>query len=143
MLSKVEPLEVVKAYLAKYPATFKPVSDKELRSRERKTTWIRNEMERRLWLCDKWLQMIAAGNARLKVGLENIGDNLKRFGGYRDQYFGKRPPSDDSQIDEYVEELKGTEIKAKLREYRKWWSENSTKGLSFGPLVSPREEAGE
>lgn len=133
--TKPEPLEVVHAYLQKFPSTIPTTLALDNRH---KIQWIKDEMERRLWLCDKWLQSIGSGNVRLKIGLESIGEDLKRFGAYRDRYFSKRPPSDDAQIDAYVEALKGSEIKAKVKEYRTWWSNNSSRGLSFVQQGSPR-----
>ena len=42
MMEKPQPLEVVKAYLAKHPSTLPPMTLKELRSTENKTKWIKD-----------------------------------------------------------------------------------------------------
>jgi hypothetical protein len=49
--TKPEPLEIVQAYLAKFPSTITTTAT-EFKSNAYK--WIKDEIDRRLWLCDKW-----------------------------------------------------------------------------------------
>jgi hypothetical protein len=53
-MNKPEPLEVVKAYLAKHPSSITSFTLQELRHNANVTKWIKDEIDRRLWLCDKW-----------------------------------------------------------------------------------------
>jgi len=50
--AKPEPLEIVKAYLQKYPST---IPSTLVLDKDHDIQWIKDEMERRLWLSDKWL----------------------------------------------------------------------------------------
>ena len=62
---KPEPLEVVKAYLAKFPSTVPAMTIDQAHNEQ----WIKDEMERRLWLCDKWFMALQLG----KAGQKEIG----------------------------------------------------------------------
>ena len=55
---KPEPLQVVEAYLQKFPSTI-PANLVLDKAHDEK--WIKDEMERRLWLCDKWFQQLDEG----------------------------------------------------------------------------------
>ncbi|MDH4163982.1 MAG: hypothetical protein OEW15_15030 [Nitrospirota bacterium] len=142
-LGKTKPLEVIKAYLAKYPSTLRTTSYKDLVSKENKTAWIREEMERRLWLCDAWLKAIGAGTVRIGPGLSNIADSLKSFNKYRKKYYGLKSLPDERTIDGYAENLQGSEIKALVQESRTWWSSKRSGSLILdlsSPLSKDDEE---
>ncbi len=51
--TKPEPLEVIKAYLQKFPSSI-TFTEAEAKTRAHNEKWVKDEMERRLWLCDKW-----------------------------------------------------------------------------------------
>ena len=50
--TKPEPLEVIQSYLQKHPSTV-TVTEAELKGNAHNEKWIKDEMDRRLWLCDK------------------------------------------------------------------------------------------
>ena len=52
--TKPEPLEVIKAYLAKHPSTVSAITVDDAHNKK----WIKDEMERRLWLCGKWYMQV-------------------------------------------------------------------------------------
>ncbi len=55
--TKPEPLEIVQAYLTKFPSTI-TLTDNYLKSQSHSIQWIKKEMDRRLWLCDKWFMQL-------------------------------------------------------------------------------------
>ena len=87
MMEKSEPLAVVKAYLAKHPSTLPSLTLSQLRSADNKTKWIKDEMDRRLWLCDKWFSQTELLRTDQKKILQEQVKSMKVFVDYREKYF--------------------------------------------------------
>lgn len=128
-MTKPEPLEVVKAYLAKHPSSIKYFSLEQLRSPESITRWIKDEMERRLWLCDKWSMQLQLGKATQSDMLEAVVKHMKVFLNYRQKYFGISATNDVTTLGTALRANDGTTIKNKHSEYKLWW--NAHKGTSI------------
>jgi hypothetical protein len=131
MMEKPEPLEVVKAYLAKHPSTIPFSTLRELRDRERLRTWIRDEMERCLWLCDKWFMQLQLKKAEEKDVYREAVESMTVFLNYREKYFGIKAEDETILLDTYRMQNNGTGIKAKLKEYKNWWGLNKDKAISL------------
>ena len=131
-MKKPQPIEVVTAYLAKHPSTLIPMKLVELRSPENKTIWIKDEMERRLWLCDKWFLNVQIGKADLNETLQTIAKCMFVFVDYREKYFGGINALNEKKLlIGYLDTKDGTAIKNKLTEYKTWWSVNKTKPINL------------
>ena len=130
-LEKDEPLEVLKAYLAKHPSTLTPVTSYELRTAANETKWIKDEMERRLWLCDKWFMALQLEKAVLKEVLEESVINMLVFLEYRDKYYGISARAEKRLLWIAQEQKDGTTIKNKREEYKTWWKKNKDKRINL------------
>jgi hypothetical protein len=130
-MTKPEPLEIVKAYLAKHPSTLSPLTLSGLRSTENKTTWIKDEMERRLWLCDKWFYQLQLKKADEKEVYKESVKSMNIFLDYREKYYGVKASDEKNLLTSYLSANNGTSIKAKLTEYKDWWSANKDKGINL------------
>jgi hypothetical protein len=128
---KPEPLEVVKAYLAKHPSTIPAMTLTQLRSPESKTTWIKDEMDRRLWLGDKWFYQLQLGKVPQSEVLQQAVKSMNVFLDYREKYFGMKAADDKNLLAGYVMQNNGTGIKAKLKEYKDWWALNKDKAITL------------
>ena len=124
MMEKPEPIEVVKAYLAKHLSTLPAITLQQLRSTENKTKWIKDEMERRLWLCDKWFMALQLRKAEQKDVLEESVKSMGVFLDYREKYYGISAKDEKNLLSNYLMQNNGTGIKAKLSEYKAWWTAN-------------------
>ena len=119
-----EPLEVVRAYLAKFPSTITTITKDNAHNEK----WIRDEMERRLWLCDKWFQQLHEGKTdQYKALSAVVDDHLKVFLDYRKKYYGINAGEEKQVLYGYLQVLNEKEIRNKLTEYKKWWSSNKTR----------------
>jgi hypothetical protein len=125
-----EPLEVVQAYLAKHPSSLPAMTLQDLRSATSKTTWIKDEMERRLWLCDKWFMQLQAGKADQKTVLQESVKSMTVFLNYREKYFSLKAADEKTALTGYLAQNNGTGIKAKLADYKAWWVTNKTRSIS-------------
>ena len=119
-MTKPEPLEIVKKYLAKQPSTISAATAPD------ETTWIKDEMERRLWLCDRWF---LRASARQKQLPEEPVANLDLFLDYREKYFGVQAEAEKNALSGYLNSNNAAGIKAKLAEYRNWWALNRGKEI--------------
>jgi len=126
-----EPLEVVQAYLVKHPSTLLVMTLTQLRSIENKTTWIKDEMDRRLWLCDKWFMQLQLKKAEEKDVYRESVKSMNIFLNYRDKYYGRKAADEKNLIAGYLNTNNGTGIKAKLKEYKDWWVVNKDKAISL------------
>jgi hypothetical protein len=130
-LTKLEPIEVVKAYLAKHPSMLPAMTLQELRSIANKTTWIKDEIDRRLWLCDKWFMQLQLKKAEgTQVYQESI-KSMNVFLDYREKYYGLKAATEKNLLAGYLNTNNGTAIKVKLTEYKKWWTVNKEKAISL------------
>ncbi len=130
-MTKPEPLEVVKAYLAKHPSTISAITLAQLRSTENKTQWIKDEMDRRLWLCDKWFMQLQLEKVTQSDTLQAVVKSMNVFLDYREKYYGVTAATDKNLLSGYLIANNGTAIKAKLTEYKNWWVVNKEKAISL------------
>ncbi len=124
---KPEPLEVVKAYLSKFPSTIPAMTIDQAHNEQ----WIKNEMERRLWLSDKWFMALQLQKAEQRKVLRETVDSMKVFLDYREKYYGISAKREKNLLWQYLTSNNGTEIKNKLKEYREWWSLNKGKAITL------------
>ena len=126
--TKPEPKEIINAYLAKLPSaipsTFKLNKDHEV-------TWLKDEMERRLWLCDKWFMQLQLRKADEKEVYRESFRSMNIFLDYREKYFGIAAKAEKIMLAGYFETNNGTGIKAKLKEYKDWWTANKEKSINL------------
>ncbi len=128
-MAKPEPLEIVRAYLAKNPSTLSATSTPELRSATNEAKWIKDEMARRLWLCDKWFLYSAFNKAgEHQVPGEPV-ESMTIFLNYREKYFGLNAADEKNVLAGYLNSNNAAGIKAKLTEYKNWWAANKDKAL--------------
>ncbi len=130
-MMKPEPIEVVQAYLAKHPSTLSPITLQELRSTANITTWIKDEIDRRLWLCDKWFYQLQLGKVQQNEVLQEAVKSMNIFLDYREKYYGIKAADEKNLLASYLNISNGTGIKAKLAEYRTWWTLNKEKGINL------------
>ena len=124
---KPEPLEVVKTYLAKFPSTVPAMTIDQAHNEK----WIKDEMDRRLWLCDKWFMALQLGKAKLDKVLRESVDYMNIFLGYREKYYGVSARKEKGVLWEYLQAKNGTAIKNKLAEYKSWWEANKDKLINL------------
>ena len=124
---KTEPIEVIKAYLAKHPSTVPAMTIDDAHNE----SWIKDEMERRLWICDKWLSAYEAKTASLKDTVYNLDKSFGVFLKYRDKYYAVRAKTDLREVYTYKQKRDITGMKAKLVELRQWWTDNKDKDIDL------------
>ncbi len=124
---KPEPIEVVKAYLAKFPSTIPAVTIDQAHNEQ----WIKDEMERRLWLCDRWFYQLQLKKVELRKTLREAVDHMKVFLDYREKYYGISAKDEKNLLSSYLLQNNGTGIKNKLKEYKEWWSANKGKAITL------------
>ena len=134
-MKQPEPLEVVRAYLAKHPSTMPLTTLAQLRNTVNVTTWIKDEMTRLLWLCDKlFIQLQQSKTDNNNELFYELAKSMKTFIAYREKYYGIKT-SDKKTFDENVllsqcEAQKDTKaLKSKLDEYKTWWESNKDKHI--------------
>jgi len=130
-LTKPEPIEIIQAYLAKHPSTLPPITMKDLNSVANKTTWIKDEMDRRLWLCDKWFLQITLKKADEKQVYQESVKSMNIFLDYREKYYGMKAADEKNLLAGYLNKSDGTNIKVKLVEYKNWWATNKDKAITL------------
>lgn len=127
--TKPEPLEIVQAYLQKFPSTI-TLTDSDFKSRSHSEQWIKDEMDRRLWLADKWVSQITAADPKLYDKLDDVVKHLKVFLDYKGKYFvqteeektaGITAKSEKNVLGGYLEAKDLESIKTKLAAYKAWW----------------------
>jgi hypothetical protein len=116
--TKPEPLEVVQAYLEKYPSTL-PADFVFDAARDEQ--WIKDEMSRRLWLSEKWFAWQAGGNVEMVEALDEVVDHLEEFLDYRQRYFGMNADQEKMDLIAAKRSNDDVAIKAKLTQYKQWW----------------------
>jgi hypothetical protein len=130
-ITKPEPLNVVQAYLVKYPSTLPAVNMNDLNSIGSKTRWIKEEMDRRLWLCDKWFMQLQLKKIEEKQVYQESVKSMNIFLDYREKYYGIKAADEKNLIAGYLNTNNGTGIKAKLKEYKDWWVVNKEKAINL------------
>jgi hypothetical protein len=126
-MTKPEPVEVVRAYLAKHPSTLATTSTPELRSASNQMQWVKDEMDRRLWLCDKWFLNLSIKKDGVRQVREEILDSMNIFLNYREKYFGVKAEDEKNLLADYFTVNNSAGFKAKLAEYKDWWTANQDK----------------
>lgn len=129
-----EPIEVVQAYLLKHPSTLPSFTLQDLRSAANKSNWIKDEMDRRLWLCDKWLNCLQLGKVKENEAYSAMVESIKIFLDYREKYFHSlfvkfQAAPDKIILDQLLSQNDSPGIKLKLKEYRDWWAKNKEKSI--------------
>jgi hypothetical protein len=127
---KPEPLEVVRAYLGKFPSSI-TLTDAQLKSRDHSEQWIKDEMERRLWLCDKWFLQVQMGKVEINDSLQTIVKHMNVFLDYREKYYGVAKLDEKAALWGYLGKKDGTSIKNKLTEYKNWWNVNKARAINL------------
>jgi hypothetical protein len=128
-MTKPEPMEVVRAYLARFPSTISTTSTPELRSASNEIQWIKDEMDRRLWLCDRWLLYPSLKKDGEKQVREEFLNSMNIFLNYREKYFGVKAEDEKNVLTGYFTANNSAGFKAKLMEYKDWWAANKDKTI--------------
>jgi len=124
---KTEPLEVVQVYLTKFPSTIPAITVDQAHNEQ----WIKDEMDRRLWLCDKWFTAQQAGTVELTKTLREAVDHMNVFLDYREKYYGIEANDEKNLLWQYLQANNEAGIKAKLQEYKTWWAGNKDKAINL------------
>jgi hypothetical protein len=88
--TKPEPIEIIQAYLAKYPSSI-TLTNEEAKSPSHTESWLRNEMERRVWLMEKWAGVGNADVLKQAEAMRTILTHVEVFAKYRQKYLGEDP----------------------------------------------------
>jgi len=123
-----EPIEVIQAYLQKFPST---VSGTLVLDTAHDVQWIKDEMDRRLWLCDKWFYQLQLGKVQQNQVYQESVKSMNVFLDYREKYYGIKAADEKNLLASYLSTNNGTGIKAKLTEYKNWWTLNKNKAISL------------
>jgi len=126
-MTKPEPIEVVRAYLARHPSTLLTTSAAELRSASSEVQWVKDEMDRRLWLCDRWFLNLSIKKDLVRQVREEILDSINKFLNCREKSFGVKAKDEKNLLAGYFTPNNGAGFKAKLAEYKGWWASNKDK----------------
>ena len=126
--TKPEPLEVIRSYLAKHSSSI-TFSDADLKSKAHDEQWIKDEMDRRLWLCDKWFEQLQLGKVEQGEVLQEAVKSMNVFLDYREKYYGMKAVDEKNTLQGYLDAKDETNIKNKLAEYKTWWSANKSGSL--------------
>jgi hypothetical protein len=124
---KPEPTEVITAYLQKHPSTIPAL----VMDAAHDIQWIKTEMDRRLWLCDKWFMQLQLKKAEEKDVYREAVTSMNVFLDYREKYYGMDARSDKILLAGYLDANNATGIKSKLTEYKNWWGMNKAKAISL------------
>ena len=120
-MRKAEPLEIVKAYLIKYPSTLPEMVMSQLSSEENVGKWIKDEMERRLWLGEKWLAQIQP-STQLGSKLKSATDSMVVYLNYCEKYFGIHAKDEKIALASALDRNNVAAVRAKLTSYKTWWA---------------------
>jgi len=127
---KPEPIEVIKAYLAKFPSTI-TLTDAELKASAHNIQWIKDEIEHRLWLCDKWNAQSQTGSVKQSDLVYNLVRSMTAFLNYRQKYYGVSAVADLDALFGNMQNNDITAIQTKLTEYKTWWNANKGKSVTL------------
>lgn len=123
--TKPEPLEIVRAYLAKYPSSLPAV---DIRSTSYTENWIRNEMERRVWLMEKW---VGVGNAdvlkQAEATRQIFYEHFLTFAQYAKKYLGDDQGARAQAF--LAAEKDWPKLVEEVGKLRVWWDANKTRSL--------------
>jgi hypothetical protein len=125
---KPEPLEVIQAYIQKFPSTIPSTLTLDKAHDEK---WIKDEMDRRLWLCDKWFMQLQLKKVEERQVYQESVKSMNIFLDYREKYYGIKAADEKNLLAGYLNANNGTGIKAKLKEYKDWWVVNKEKAINL------------
>ena len=126
--TKPEPLEVITAYLQKHPSTMPSTL---MFDQAHDVQWIKDEIDRRLWLCDKWFMQLQLRKVDEKQAYQESVKSMNIFLDYREKYYGMKAADEKNLLAGYLNTNNGTGIKAKLKEYKDWWVVNKEKAINL------------
>ncbi len=126
--TKPEPIEVIEAYLQKHPST---IPSTFVLDQAHDVQWIKDEMDRRLWLCDKWFYQLQLEKVQQSQALQESVKSMKIFLDYREKYYGIKAAEEKNLLAGYLSTNNGTGIKNKLAEYKAWWAANKEKQINL------------
>lgn len=126
--TKPEPIAVIQAYLQKHPST---IQTSFVFDQAHDVQWIKDEMDRRLWLCDKWFMQLQLKKVEEKQVYQESVKSMNIFLDYREKYYGIKAADEKNLLAGYLSSSNGTSIKAKLAEYKSWWSSHKTGAISL------------
>jgi len=121
-----EHVELLKAYLRKFPSTVPSIKLGQKYDKD----WVKNEMDRRLWLCNSWMAWMHGGGEDFDWKFKNVIYQLYGFLDYRDFYYKngvERYLKKNFGVDEkkvlwgYYRQKDEAAMKNQLEEYRRWW----------------------
>jgi hypothetical protein len=118
---KPEPLEVIRAYLGKFPSTIPDSLAFNLYYDEK---WIKDEMEKRLLISSYLFHMIDTVMwSKEKKVLSQIVDNANIFLDYRAKYYNEQSKDEKQLLQQYLNVSNRKEIENKVRAFNQWWRE--------------------
>jgi hypothetical protein len=126
--TKTEPIEVVQAYLQKHPSS---IPSTFVFDQAHDIQWIKDEIERRLWLCDKWFYQLQLEKVQQGEALQAAIRSMNIFLDYREKYFGVKAANEKNLLAGFLNTNNGTKIKAKQEEYKRWWAANKSSAISL------------
>lgn len=125
---KPEPLEVVQAYLQKFPSS---IPTTQVADRSHDELWLKDEMERRLWLSEKWFNQLDLQKAEITAGLKEVVKHLDVFLKYREKYYSVAAKSEQQILQNYLNQNNTAMLKEKLKEYQIWWSQHKGEAINL------------
>lgn len=126
---KPEPLEIIQVYLQKHPST---IPSTLVLDKAHDEQWLKDEMERRLWLCDKWFQPLDEGKSDLAKTLrEVVNDHLEVFLNYREKYYEIDAENDKQALSGYLAARNDPAIRSRLNAYKTWWDQNKGNSINL------------
>lgn len=115
--------------MQKYPSTI-PASI--VLDQAHNIQWIKDEIERRLWLGDRWLAyQEGGGNVTLNEALIEIVKSLNVFLDYREKYYEIRAAAEKDILGGFLATNSATEIENKLQTYKEWWTANKNNPINL------------
>jgi hypothetical protein len=123
-----EPREVIQAYLQKFPST---IPTALVLDQAHDIQWIKDEMDRRLWLCDKWFAQLQAGTVQQNDAYRAEVRSMNVFLDYREKYYGIAAVDDKKLLSGYLSTNNGTSIQTKLTAYKTWWNQHKGDAITI------------
>jgi len=122
------PLDVVWAYVQKIPSTIPATMALD---EAHDAQWIKDEMERRLWLAGKWFTHLRTNKTLPKKALKEAVASMDVFLEYREKYYGIRSLEEQRLLAGLQEESDDNRLFGRLKDYRKWWSKAKDRPLKI------------
>jgi hypothetical protein len=84
--------------------------------------WIKDEMDRRLWLCDKWDAQFQLGKVKQADLLQELFDHMNIFLDYREKYYEINAWDEKIALLNYKSQNDLVSIKNRLADYKTWFN---------------------